>query len=125
VLLAIDDTGSGHASFSHVLAMRPDLVKLDQAIIHGIELDSARRALVRAVVAFAEEEGLALVAEGIETPRQMDCVAELGVAYAQGYHVGRPKPLDEQPGLLAHLPGGEAPATVMLWAEAALRRPSR
>lgn len=91
--LAVDDVGAGFASLTHVLSIRPDLVKLDLSLTRGIDQDHARCAIVRAIVEVAERIGATVVAEGVETRDELDTVAALGVTHAQGYLLARPEPL--------------------------------
>jgi EAL domain-containing protein (putative c-di-GMP-specific phosphodiesterase class I) len=90
--LAIDDAGSGYASFRHILQLRPDIIKLDQSLIRDIDLDDGRRALALALITFARETGSTIVAEGVETERELAVLRSLGVDMAQGYLLGRPAP---------------------------------
>ncbi len=90
VRLAIDDTGAGYASLSHVVKLAPELIKLDIELICGIDVDPIRRSLVGAVVTFAAETGSEVVAEGIETRAELETVRGLGVHFGQGYLLGRP-----------------------------------
>lgn len=89
--LAIDDAGSGFASFRHILRLHPDMIKLDQSLIHTIERDPGRRALASAIANFAFETGSSVVAEGVETQDEVSVLASLGVQAAQGYLFGRPE----------------------------------
>lgn len=93
VRLAIDDAGAGYASLKHILQLSPDFIKLDIALTQGIDTDTARRALAKALIAFASETGAVIVAEGIETRDELDALRALGVAYGQGYYLARPGPL--------------------------------
>jgi PAS domain S-box-containing protein len=90
--LAVDDAGAGYASFRHILGLSPDYIKLDRALIDGMDADPARRALVSAVVKFGREVNAAVVAEGIETPAELRTARLLDVDAAQGYFIGRPAP---------------------------------
>jgi len=90
--LAIDDAGSGYASFRHILQLRPDIIKLDQSLIRDIDLDDGRRALALALITFARKTGSMIVAEGVETERELAVLRSLGVDMAQGYLLGRPAP---------------------------------
>jgi EAL domain-containing protein (putative c-di-GMP-specific phosphodiesterase class I)/DNA-binding NarL/FixJ family response regulator len=94
VRVAIDDTGAGFSSLSHVLALRPELIKLDIDMCRAIQTDPARRALVTALTGFASHIGADVVAEGIESPEQLFAVREAGVRYGQGFLLGRPQPLE-------------------------------
>lgn len=93
VRVAVDDAGAGFASFSHVLELRPDFVKLDRTIVHGIEGDPGRRAFVAGMRHFADQTGCSLVAEGVETARERRTLRELGVALGQGHLFQRPAPV--------------------------------
>jgi EAL domain-containing protein (putative c-di-GMP-specific phosphodiesterase class I) len=90
VLIVVDDAGAGYASLHHILQLRPDVIKLDVALVRGIDGDRARQALARSLVSFAADIGAHLVAEGIETPAERDLLRRLGVGYGQGYLLGRP-----------------------------------
>jgi EAL domain-containing protein (putative c-di-GMP-specific phosphodiesterase class I) len=88
--IAVDDAGAGYASLRHVLELRPDFIKLDRWLIHGLEDDCARRVAVSAFGALARELGSKVVAEGVEHPGDLRVVRELGLDAAQGYLLGRP-----------------------------------
>ena len=91
VRFAVDDNGSGFSGLSHTLQLAPELIKLDLHLVQGIDRDPARRAMARALVHFAEEIGAELIAVGIETPEELDTLRRLGVAFGQGYVIGRPQ----------------------------------
>jgi EAL domain-containing protein (putative c-di-GMP-specific phosphodiesterase class I) len=88
---AIDDAGAGYASFTLIAALRPSIIKIDREIVNGIRLDDAKQALVEAFVSFGRRIGARLVAEGIETRRDLATLLELGVELGQGYLIGRPE----------------------------------
>ena len=92
VRLAVDDAGAGYASLRHVLALRPDVIKLDMCWVRGIDTDSPRRTLVAGLGRVAEEMGSVLLAEGVETRGERDTLRRLGVELGQGYLFGRPAP---------------------------------
>lgn len=100
--VAVDDAGGGYASFAHVLNLSPDFIKLDVTLVRDIHADARRQALVRAISTFATELGVDLIAEGIETADELQVMVDLGTPLVQGFHLGRPRPLDEQPELLVH-----------------------
>jgi EAL domain-containing protein (putative c-di-GMP-specific phosphodiesterase class I) len=93
VRIAIDDAGAGYASLRHTLAVDPDIVKVDISLTAGIEHDRAKRALASALISFADEMDITIVAEGIETEASLQALLELGVRYGQGFHIARPAPL--------------------------------
>lgn len=91
--VAVDDAGAGFASLSHILNVRPHIVKLDVALVRGIHADPARRALAAGMLIFAKEIDAYLLAEGIETERELAALREVGVTHGQGFYLGRPAPL--------------------------------
>lgn len=93
VRLAVDDTGSGISSLAHVLRLAPDVVKLDRALTMGIDQDPARRSLGAALVSFAGDIQAKVVAEGVETPSELDTLRRLGITLVQGYYLARPAPV--------------------------------
>ncbi len=92
VRLAIDDAGAGYSSLRHVVELSPDYLKLDRELVRGIDEDPNRRALMRAVVAFAREVGTSVIAEGVETRGELDVLREAEVHLVQGYLLARPGP---------------------------------
>jgi predicted signal transduction protein with EAL and GGDEF domain len=92
VRIAIDDAGAGYASMRHILSIEPDLIKLDMSLTRGIDQDRKRRALASALIAFAHETRIDIVAEGVETAAELDTLRELGVRKVQGYFLARPGP---------------------------------
>ena len=90
--VAVDDAGAGFASMHHVLALQPEFIKLDISLIRDVHRDPTRRALAGALTLFAGQTGAQVVAEGIETRDELECLRDLGVSLGQGYHLGRPAP---------------------------------
>lgn len=88
--LAVDDAGAGYASLRHVLAMEPDLLKIDMALTRGADTDVARRTLLTALAGFAATTGCRLVAEGVETPGELAAIASCGITLVQGFVLARP-----------------------------------
>ncbi len=99
VRLAIDDTGSGFSSFSHIIKLAPDIMKLDRELIRDIHKDPVRKSLTTAVVNFADETGTEVIAEGIETEDELATLKGLGIKYGQGFLLGKPGPLSMLHGL--------------------------
>lgn len=98
--LAVDDAGGGYASFAHILSLSPEFIKLDTSLTRDIHIDAQRQALARAIVSFATELGVSVIAEGVETAAELGTLADLGTPLAQGFHLGRPMLLEDQPDLL-------------------------
>ena len=90
---ACADAGAGFASKRHIHELKADVVKLDIALIRGIDRDLGRQALAAGLCHYAAETGTLLIAEGVETQAEVDAVRRLGVHQAQGYYFGRPETL--------------------------------
>jgi len=97
IRIAVDDAGAGYSSFTHILELKPDIIKLDRSVIAGLHLDPVRRALLAAMADFAIDIGASVVAEGVEVVEELLALRPAGVPYAQGYLVGRPAPLPVTP----------------------------
>lgn len=90
IFLAVDDLGAGHSNLKRVLDLEPRIVKLDRALITGLDQNPRQQILVRHVVRLCVELGAEVVAEGIETYDELSAVVDSGCHYAQGYLLGRP-----------------------------------
>jgi EAL domain-containing protein (putative c-di-GMP-specific phosphodiesterase class I)/CheY-like chemotaxis protein len=88
--VAVDDLGAGYAGLSSFAAIEPDVVKADMSLIRGIERSAVKQKLVGTLAALCTDLGIQLVAEGIETPAERDCVCSLGGNALQGYLFARP-----------------------------------
>lgn len=95
IKVAIDDTGSGISSLTHILEINPDIIKLDRSLITNIDKDPVRFSLANALVVFAEKIDATVVAEGIETKEELDTVGKLGINMGQGFYLARPAELSE------------------------------
>ena len=87
--VALDDVGVGWSSLALVAAVRPDVVKLDKALVNRLD-DAAARAVVGSLVTLAHSLDAVVVAEGVETAERADQVRDLGVDLGQGWLFGRP-----------------------------------
>lgn len=74
----------------------PDFIKLDISLVRNIDDDPAKRALAGALAAFAQKIGSSVIAEGIETAAELNCLRGLKVEYGQGYHLSLPGPLADE-----------------------------
>jgi EAL domain-containing protein (putative c-di-GMP-specific phosphodiesterase class I) len=93
VRLAVDDMGTGFTSLRHILELHPAFVKLDHWLVSGLESDEARQAMIVGMQHFAMKTGSQLIAEGIETDREIAVLRSLDIHLGQGYALGRPQPV--------------------------------
>lgn len=87
---AIDDFGAGYAGLGLLADLHPDMLKLDMALIRGIDRSASRRTIVAGVLQIAQALGVECIAEGIETAEELQTLKEVGVRLCQGYLLGRP-----------------------------------
>ena len=97
VWIAVDDMGAGYAGLNSFAALRPDIVKLDMAIVRGTDQDPYRRTLVRSMTAMCRDFGIPLVAEGVETEEEKSVLVDLGCDFLQGFLCGSPQALGTRP----------------------------
>jgi diguanylate cyclase (GGDEF)-like protein len=101
VRLAIDDFGTGYSSLSSLRGFPVDVVKLAKDFIDTIENDASSRAYAAAIIKLGQVLGLQTLAEGIETPAQAEVLRKQGCELGQGWHFGRPAPMESIETLLA------------------------
>ncbi|AFL99591.1 diguanylate cyclase (GGDEF) domain-containing protein [Desulfitobacterium dehalogenans ATCC 51507] len=89
-LIALDDVGAGYSSLQSIAELHPDFLKIDRSLIQGIHLDPTKWALLETFVTFSRRIGCRILAEGVETPEEMQTVVQLGVDYVQGYFIAKP-----------------------------------
>jgi diguanylate cyclase (GGDEF)-like protein len=90
--LAIDDFGTGYSCLAYLKDLPADKIKLDRAFVCGLPDDTKSLAIVRLVTQLAQDFGLKVVAEGVETPAQYECLCQAGVHTIQGFLFSRPLP---------------------------------
>jgi len=88
--LAIDDLGAGYAGLSSIATLEPDFVKLDMSLTRDLASSQLRQSLVSGMVSTCRDNGMRLVAEGVETIHELAKLTELGCDLLQGYHFARP-----------------------------------
>ncbi len=93
IRVAVDDAGAGIANFAHIIDLRPDFVKLDTSLVHGVNANLGRQAMVVGMRHFSRTAGCRLIAEGIETLAEAGTLRALGVEFGQGYLFGHPVPV--------------------------------
>lgn len=87
---AIDDFGAGYAGLNLLAEFQPDVIKIDMALLRGIDADPVRQAIVRGVVGICEALQIAVVGEGVETTAELQTLQGMGVHLFQGYLFARP-----------------------------------
>ncbi len=104
VNLAIDDFGTGYSSLTYLRRLPINSIKIDQSFIRAIGTEKEDTAIVAAVINLARNLNLRVVAEGVETAQQLATLVHLNCAHLQGYFFSEPKPADELPALIEHIP---------------------
>ncbi len=99
VRTAVDDAGAGVANFDHIVGLRPDFVKIDAGLVHGVNSDLTRQALIVGLHHFASATSGWVIAEGVETEEERLTLIGLDVKLAQGYLFGRPAGVEAWPSL--------------------------
>jgi diguanylate cyclase (GGDEF)-like protein/PAS domain S-box-containing protein len=90
VRMAIDDFGTGYASLAYLRQLPLDIIKIDPSFVAGLGHDDTLTLLTKTVVQVGRDLGLRVIAEGIEQPRQLIALREMGCGYGQGFLVARP-----------------------------------
>jgi len=108
VRMAIDDFGTGYASLAYLHRLPLDIIKIDPSFVAGLGHDETLTLLTRTVVQVGRELGLRVVAEGIEQPRQLAALLEMGCDYGQGFLVARPMTAADVEELITKTEDGEA-----------------
>ncbi len=93
VSLAVDDAGAGFASLRHIVELSPRYLKVDISLVREVDTDLVRQAMIAGLQHFAARAGCEVIAEGIETPAELEALRELGIRFGQGYLLGRPAPV--------------------------------
>jgi len=102
VQIGLDDFGTGYASLTHLRRLPVTFVKIDQSFVQGLGVDQEDERIVSAVVDLAANLGLRSIAEGVETPDQLERLRELGCDQAQGYLFARPLPPNDVETAIQH-----------------------
>ncbi len=87
---AIDDFGAGYAGLNLLSAFQPSILKIDMELVRGIDQSAPKRAIVDGIVAISAALNIRVLAEGIETPQERDCLRDAGISLMQGYLFCKP-----------------------------------
>jgi len=90
LLTALDDFGEGHSGLNLLAEFQPDIIKLDMNLIRDIDTTKVKQIIVGSMVNAAEELGIQVVAEGIETKDEATALSDAGINLMQGYYFQRP-----------------------------------
>lgn len=101
IKLLIDDFGTGYSSLAQLQLLDFDILKIDQAFTSRLDDNSQARVLFRAIITMAHALGMKVVAEGVETERQVDILRALGCDEMQGFFISVPLPATERQQSLA------------------------
>lgn len=89
--IALDDVGEGYSGLNMLINLKPDIIKVDREIIQNIDKDEFKQSTYKALYTLAKENGIKVLAEGVETSFELEMIQSIGVDYLQGYYFGRPQ----------------------------------
>ena len=87
---AVDDYGTGYSNVSNLLRYTPNYVKIDRALLSGIQDSPQKQHFVRDIIEFSHNNGILALAEGVETTEELKTVIMLGADLVQGYYLAMP-----------------------------------
>jgi len=90
--IAIDDLGEGFSSLRLWSELRPEFIKIDMHFVQDVDTDPIKLQFLRSIQLIAESCGTHVIAEGIETGRELSTIRDLGIMLGQGYFISRPAP---------------------------------
>ena len=88
--VALDDFATGYSGLSRLALLKPDIVKLDRALVRDCDQDRTRLAIVASMIALGAEIGVKIVLEGVERTGEMEALRSVGGRFMQGFHFARP-----------------------------------
>ena len=88
--VVLDDFGTGSTSLRGLTQFPLDALKIDRSLVREMQTDRAASSIVELIITLAHKMGLKVIAEGIETPRQVERLVELGCEFGQGYYFSQP-----------------------------------
>jgi diguanylate cyclase (GGDEF)-like protein len=100
VAVYIDDFGTGYSSLNYLASFRVNALKIDRSFMHRVEHGGKEAIVVRAITSLSRHLGLDVIAEGVETMEQLECLQTLGCQYVQGYLFSRPMAAEAATGFI-------------------------
>lgn len=94
---ALDDFGSGYSNHLALLALEPDIIKIDKELVRGIDSDLRKQHMMEDIISYSRYRGTRVLAEGVETREELETLCRMGIDYAQGYYTGRPSERLQEP----------------------------
>ncbi|NJO32570.1 MAG: EAL domain-containing protein [Rhodospirillales bacterium] len=105
IQIVMDDFGTGYSSLSYLQSYPISCIKIDRSFVSTLGQHQSAATIIRAITTLASSLGMATIAEGVETPAQLEELTQLGCTEAQGYHFGKPQPATEAlPAIAAQAP---------------------
>jgi len=93
IRIALDDVGTGQSNYRMILDAEPDCFKIDSYLVQTAHADNRRRSMLASIMNLARDLGSSVVAEGVESPEDLEVVLDLGITLIQGYIFSRPLPV--------------------------------
>lgn len=87
--VAVDDMGAGYSGLEKIVHLKPNYLKFDILMVRDIHISFVKREMLKAILSLAGNVGACVIAEGIETEKELETLLELGIVYGQGYHFAR------------------------------------
>jgi diguanylate cyclase (GGDEF)-like protein/PAS domain S-box-containing protein len=95
IRLALDDFGTGYSSLSYLNRLPIDRLKIDLSFVRGVDTDPTARAVAKTIIELGRALGQRVIAEGVETLQQAECLIAFGCDEAQGHFYARPLPAED------------------------------
>jgi EAL domain-containing protein (putative c-di-GMP-specific phosphodiesterase class I) len=89
--VALDDFSTGYSGLARLADLKPDIIKLDRALVKDCDQDKMRLAVVASMISLGTEIGIKVVVEGVERIGEVDALRSVGARFMQGYYFARPK----------------------------------